>query len=278
MVAVYATVRDRTGRLVFNLPREAFQVRDNGRAVDLTLFSNDPQPLTVVVLAGVIAHWPEVTRTLEALTSALQPQDRARIGTFGAELSLSPHLTGDKALLARVIREEIWLWDDYPVKQSGRTEGPTGEPGTGRTWFRLQRTDKIWPAVGAAMDSLSAESGRRVILVLTGDKSDLPSESREHIESRAIDESFMLYGVTVGSDQNSTLSDIAERTGGGHVELLPGADLDAVLAHVVEELRHQYLLGFVPAALDGRRHRIDVTVADRDLGVRARREYLAVGR
>ena len=49
-VAVYATVTGADGRLVANLTREAFSILDNGRRQDLSLFSSDLQPITVVML------------------------------------------------------------------------------------------------------------------------------------------------------------------------------------------------------------------------------------
>src|SRR5262249_35510829 len=49
-VAVYATVTNEGGRLIPDLPRDAFSVLDNGKPRELTLFANDIQPITVVVL------------------------------------------------------------------------------------------------------------------------------------------------------------------------------------------------------------------------------------
>src|SRR4030095_4851243 len=49
-VAVYATVTSPTGRLVPDLPREAFTIYDNGKPQPLTLFANEVQPITVVLL------------------------------------------------------------------------------------------------------------------------------------------------------------------------------------------------------------------------------------
>jgi hypothetical protein len=49
-VAVYATVTDANGRLVPDLVRDQFQIDDNGKRQDLTLFANEIQPITVVML------------------------------------------------------------------------------------------------------------------------------------------------------------------------------------------------------------------------------------
>src|ERR1051325_4052676 len=49
-VAVYATVTSADGRLVPELTRDQFAILDNGKPQPLTLFSNDVQPITVVLL------------------------------------------------------------------------------------------------------------------------------------------------------------------------------------------------------------------------------------
>src|SRR4051794_21865765 len=49
-VAVYATVQDPGGRLVPDLKQEDFEVYDNGKKQSLTLFANDIQPITVVMM------------------------------------------------------------------------------------------------------------------------------------------------------------------------------------------------------------------------------------
>src|SRR5436309_7198574 len=49
-VAVYATVTDPQGRLAPDLTRDNFEIFDNGVKQDLTVFSNDVQPITAVLL------------------------------------------------------------------------------------------------------------------------------------------------------------------------------------------------------------------------------------
>jgi len=67
---------------------------------------------------------------------------------------------------------------------------------------------------------------------------------------------------------------IADETGGGYFELRRTADLAPTFTRVAQELRSQYLLGFAPAVLDGKLHKLDVRVRT-GLTVRARRSYLA---
>lgn len=71
------------------------------------------------------------------------------------------------------------------------------------------------------------------------------------------------------------LRKIAEETGGGYFELIETADLGQTFSRVAEELRSQYLLGFAPAILDGRLHKLDVRVSRPGMSVRARKTYSA---
>ena len=254
-VAVYATVRDPVGRLVTNLDASAFRILDNGRPVEFSIFSNEVQPFTAVILldmsGSMLARVLTVRESTKRFIDAMSPNDRARIGTFGAEVAISPILTSDKAVLLRVLGEEMWPGGFTP----------------------------LWRATMAAMASLDGESGRRVILVLS-DGRDTDSgrnhSSPDEVKRKAIRDACMVYAIGIeGPGFANDLADVAEETGGGHFELRSDDDIGDSFAHVAEELRHQYLLGFSPAVLDGKVHKLEVQVTGSDLKVRAARSYVA---
>jgi VWFA-related protein len=255
-VVLHATVRGDDGRLVPDLTRDDFEVHDEGRPVGITVFSSDPQPITVVLLldmSGSMArHFLRVRDATRHFIDALHDDDRARIGTFGVEVALSPWLTGEKRILHRVVREELW-------------------PGGGTP---------LWSAIHAGMESLDGEPGRRVVLTLTDgmSSSGLPGfrGSAGRARDKAEDEGFMVYAIGIeGSPLDSAITTLADRTGGGHFRLEAGADLAGTFLRVVEELRHQYVLGFTPPRADGRRHDVEVRVTKPGMLVRARKNYRA---
>jgi Ca-activated chloride channel family protein len=254
-VSIYATVSDADGRLVPDLVKEDFTVLDNGAPRDITLFSNETQPITVVVMldmsGSMFSRFVRLRTSTISFVDALQPRDRAQIGTFGEEIAISPHLTGDKELLKRVLNTELW------------PNGPT----------------PIWNALDQAMTALSSESGRRVVLTIT-DGREVCSYRRcvkaGAVERRAVREGFMLYAIGMdGTGLDEEIMSIAQETGGGHFALPEGADLTSTFARVSEELRRQYVIGFSPAVLDGKLHRVEVRVGKPGMKVRARRSYLA---
>ena len=134
-VAIYATVNDREGRLVPDLSREAFTILDNGQSTPVTLFSNDIQPITVVMLldmsGSMNARFLKVRDGTIGFINALLPADRVRLGSFGTEIALSPLLTGDKATLERICKEEMWPGGGTPMWNAvfAGMKSLTGEPG-----------------------------------------------------------------------------------------------------------------------------------------------------
>ncbi len=272
-VAIYATVRDANGRLVPNLTQADFAVLDDRQPATITTFSNDIVPITVALMMDTSSSlMPSFLRVREAaihFLDVLLPGDRVRIGSFSDEVAVSPILTGDRAILTRLLNEELWL--------GNRTA--------------------MWNGIKAGMDSLMPETGRRVVVAVTDGHddcglvvgSDSLGESRKpphrvgcvkpaEVAREATDVGFMLYAIGLeGPGLAPALSDLTERTGGGHVTLAKNSELETTLRELGDELHHQYLIGIKPSASDGRTHQLQVSVRPPGLTVKATRSYLAPG-
>ena len=300
-VAVYATVTNARGRLVPDLSRDDFAIDDDGKRQVLTLFANDIQPITVVMLldrsASMRPNFDLEEQAAEAFVGAMGAADKARIGSFSTRIQVDPpEFTSDHDALLKILRTEL------------QGEGPT----------------PLWNAVNAGIDKLLLEQGRRVVLVFT-DGVDTPLNFSNHNKSlkdvmqRAEQENVMVYAIGLagengmpggggrGGDRNGRggigpggigglggrgmggysggrlqmekpdegLPKIAAATGGGYFELTSTRDLASTFAHVADELHHQYALGFTPQELDGKMHDLTVHVSRPDLTARARKRYLA---
>jgi hypothetical protein len=79
----------------------------------------------------------------------------------------------------------------------------------------------------------------------------------------------------VADKPDEGLPKIAAATGGGYFELTSTNDLAATFTAVVDELHHQYALGFTPSVLDGRMHSLELHVKGEGMKARARKSYLA---
>jgi len=279
-VRVFVTVTDRDGRLITTLGRDDFEVRDEGKPQPITLFDNTPQPIRLVVMLDVSGsmegNLPLLRAAAQQLFARLRPDDLARVGAFGHEITISPEFTHDPDELRRALPDTI------------AADAPT----------------PLWRAVDEAMDALRGEGeARPVILVLSDGKDSGPISFRQRyisqaeIIDRARHEDVMVYaigmrsrgqrqmqpGIGPGGLQAALTADlpdpglalVAEQTGGGYTEIRFGQDLGAAFARVADELHSQYLIGFAPPKRDGKTHDIEVRVAERGLKPRARKSYIA---
>lgn len=260
-VPIYATVLDAGGRLVPELEQSNFSVLDNGKPAEIALFSSEPQPFTAVVMldtsASMTANLKLLNRAAEQFLLRLLPVDRAQVGAFNDKIQLSGEFTNDRDALIAAL-DDLYF----------------GNP------------TRLNDAIAASLDALQGIDGRRVILVFT-DGEDTASRVRFNtVMDRARDEEVMVYSIgleseyfngvrVVRSRPTRDLRKISEETGGGYFELKETAELAPTFSRVAQELRSQYLIGFAPAALDGKVHKLEVRVNRPGMTVRARRSYLA---
>ena len=296
-VAVYATVTDPSGRLALDLTQSDFAIDDNGKRQDLTIFANEIQPITVVVLldrSGSMEDNFELVRdAAKEFVRQMLPADKARIGSFAQRIQIDPRdFTSDQGELLRILATEL------------QDAGPT----------------PLWNAINVGITALLHQDGRRVIVVFT-DGADEPDNLRTNnstlgeVMKRADAENVMVYSIGLAgqpfprsmrggpggsggfggrggrgggfggpgggryggrlSKPDPGLATIAAATGGGYFELTSTRDLNATFKRVAEELHHQYVLGFTPGVLDGKTHKLTVTLRDQTMAVRARKSYLA---
>jgi Ca-activated chloride channel family protein len=271
LVPLVTTVRDASGHLVTTLSRDDFEVLDEGRSAPITLFTSDPQPADIVVLVDVSGNvidppvYQGLRLVLNSIVDAIGPGDRLRFGTFaGREIALSARFTSDRDEARRVVREEIW-------------------PG----FFARP----LWRGLEVAVSALATEPRRRVVLLVTrGPDGASAHGSSKRAANLAQQADCMIYAVALGrfpmgvstreSSEDNTMEAVASaatRTGGGFVVAPPGSNLIDVLRDVVDEIRHQYVIGITPATHDGKRHRLQVRAKPPGLTVRARTDYVPGG-
>jgi Ca-activated chloride channel homolog len=249
-VSVSATVRNRDGRLVTNLTRDAFEILDDGRVVPVELFSRASRPIAVALMldmsGSMISRFLRMRELASAFVDALGPDDVACIGTFGTEIWTSPHVTGDKATLKRVLRDELW-------------------PGGGTP---------LWFAIEAGMQAIISRQSRRVVLVMTDGAPGGYAGDRDAAQRSMFRGAFMVYGVALSTAGiASPLRDLAEDTGGGVAAFTSGDDPALGMTAIATELRHEYWLGFTPTANDGKTHSLKVRMKDRRLIAHAPSTY-----
>ena len=99
-VPIYATVVDSSGRLVPDLERADFSILDNAKPAEVSLFSNDSQPFSAVVMldtsASMTANLKLLNRAAEQFLLRLLPVDRAQVGAFNDKIQLSGTFTNNR--------------------------------------------------------------------------------------------------------------------------------------------------------------------------------------
>jgi len=276
-VAIYATVFDRSNQVVRDLTREDFQVFDDGRRQELTVFQNTFQPISAVLMVDTSAS---MSLTLDLAREAaeqflvrLSPGDKVRVGSFSDSVQLSDTFTDNRDWLLR------WL----------RTDLHIGNP------------TRLWDGLNITLTALADLGGRRVVVLITDGEDTRSSIPARTVVERAKAEGIMVYAVQIRSRSrpgmeldilgpgrpsftniptvvippSQILRELAEHTGGAHFMLGPNDDVNATFTEVAFELHYQYVLGFTPQRLDGKLHTIDVRPSDPQWTVRARRFYVA---
>jgi Ca-activated chloride channel family protein len=261
-VPVYVTVVDGDGRFVPELEKADFEIYDNGKKQDVSIFNDEIVPFSAVLTLDTSAS---MTMNIEFVQEAagqfvirMLPEDTAAIGFFNSKVRFSPGLTSDRDALSGYIRNNMQFGNET----------------------------RLWDAFDAALDHMKDATGRRVIVALT-DGADSGSErSGGDVLDRAQAEDVMIYAIGVESRFHNgeqwtvtrpggSFRKMATETGGAFFELKKTAELNSTFSRVVQELHSQYLLGFTPANLDGKEHKLEVKVTKPGLSARARRTYVA---
>jgi len=262
LVSLFVTVADAQKRLVPDLKQEEFEVFDNDKPQAITYFDNSVHPINVVMMLDTSGS---MTLTIDLLKQAaeqflirLLPDDKAKVGAFNDKIQLSARFTNNRDELISAARDV-----DF---------------GNGT---------RLWDAVGASLDELKEVEGRRVILVFTDGDDTASKMSLGTVIDRARADEVMIYAIGLESKYmgpngrmirtrpDRGLRRIADETGGGYFELERSADLAPTFTRVAQELHSQYVIGFPPAQLDGRVHKLAVKLKQAGLTARARRSYVA---
>ena len=262
-VPLYVTVTDRESRLVPNLEQEDFEVYDNGQLQKLTLFDNKNTPITVVVMLDTSGSMTlildRVKAAAEQFLIRLLPEDTGRVGAFNDKIEFHPEneFTSDRDRLIRSLGE---LDFGYPTR--------------------------LWDAVDESIRHLDAVPGRKVALVFTDGADTASRRDLDDVMDQARAKEIMVYSIGLETEifngqrrQRSSpdrgLKKLSEETGGGFFLLEKEDELGPTFTRVAQELHSQYVLGFSPAALDGKVHKLEVKVRKPGMSPRARKSYVA---
>jgi Ca-activated chloride channel family protein len=259
IVPVWATVRDGNGAFDLDLTKDDFEIRDNGKLQKIEQFTREAQPLSVVVVidgsSSMMPVFESVLDGVDQIVIRLMPGDEGRIASFADLTRLSPAFTTNRDELLDYLRDQFNI--------------------------RMANTTRLWDALADAVYAVGQRKGRRRVVVVFTDGDDTSSATTEsHVAQMAGDRDTMIYALAVwngapGGRPNPRIEALATQTGGGFYELHQNDDMNSTATTIAEELHNQYVLGFSPAALDGKEHKLEVKVTRPKMLVRARKSYVA---
>ena len=263
VTSITATVLDKNGRLATGLPRDLFDVYEDGVRQDVTQFTSERVPVGLGVLLDVsdsmFGDRIVAARTAvdEFLLKLLAPDDEFFILAFNHAPTM---LTG-------------WTSAPAPVRRALAGVKPSG-------------ATAVYDAVIGALPVIERRSNQRAALVIISDGSDTASSATlREVRSALLKSDAFVYAIAIDSPQRqainarvnvSGLREITDESGGHTQVVQSSSELVAAAARIAEELNSQYLLGYSsPRGADGRFHSIRVRIVAGEYRVRARSGYIA---
>jgi VWFA-related protein len=257
-------VTDAEGHLVTDLPRESFELYEDGVQQTITQFSNERVPVGLGLLLDISDSMfgrriQDARSAVERfLIDLLTPDDEYFIMAFNHKPRV---LTG-------------WTREPDVVRRTLDALRPSG--GTA-----------VYDAIVQSLPLMAKRTRQRAAVVVISDGADTASDATlRDIRSALLRSDAFVYAVAIDSPERqpintrvnpTALREITAESGGRTEIVQNSADLTTSTESIAHELNSQYLLGYSSIhATDGQYHSIRVKVSGPGFKVRARNGYVGV--
>jgi Ca-activated chloride channel family protein len=257
VVQVNALVSDRSGKFISGLKREQFRVLEDGKPQKILHFADEAAPLEIVVAMDISGSMggaiDDLKNAVRQFISRLKPTDLVTLVAFNQEMFVLTQRESDQAKLSAAV-DRLTAW-------GGTT---------------------LYDAIIQSLNLLSRQPGRRSLVVFS-DGEDQSSQATFAVVDRALrasDAGLFMVALGRGREQatlRETLEALAEPSGGRALFADKSEDLGNAFAELLNELTHQYLIGFESANTlqDGAWRKLEVDLPGTNHKVRARQGYFA---
>jgi Ca-activated chloride channel family protein len=256
VVQVTATVVDSRGRYVKGLPQSAFHVAEDDRPQAISHFAAEDVPLELIVAVDISGSMgPSMAKMKKAVKEFLAAVPaRHQVTLLGFNDTVIPLTRGSKS----------------PEDRMKAVDRLAAWGGTA-----------LYDAILSAVDALGRQVGRKAIVVFSDGEDEGSHVTLSDVEQRLEASDVTLY--TIGQGRGITLDSLKKilerlsRPTGGRALFTDSIDeLHEAFNDLLDELSHQYLLGYPPTndIRDNSIRRIKVTL-DGPYQVRARQSYRA---
>jgi VWFA-related protein len=255
VVQITAVVTDEHGKFVTGLTAKDFEVKEDGVLQKISSFSAEHTPLELVTAVDVSSSVRDSLGGMKAAATrflgGLEPADQVTVLGFNDNIFTLARRTTDQVVRERAIgRLAAW--------------GGTA----------------LYDAIVHAIDVLGRQTGRRAVVLFTDGDDQSSHASMETAIAQVEASDAMIYPVGQGRAVNAKelqrlLQKVATTSGGRAFFSNSASKLDEIFAEILDDLHHQYLLGY-PAPedeRDGKWHKLIVTAGGGKYRVRARQGY-----
>jgi VWFA-related protein len=254
VVQVTAVVTDGGGRFARGLKATDFKIYEDDRQQPITHFASENIPLELVAALDISSSMtdalPGVKEAAKRFLSGLEPADQVTLLGFNENIFTLARRSTDKDVRERAV-DRMAAW------------GGTA----------------LYDVILKAVDVLGRQAGRRAIVLFTDGDDQSSHVSLQAAIARTEGSDATIYAIGQGRavkspDLQKLLRRLATISGGRSFFTEERASLEASFDEVLEDLRSQYLLTFVPSHSDrdDSWHRIRVEVSGGH-HVRARQGY-----
>jgi VWFA-related protein len=278
LVPVPVSARDRNGSLVTSLEKDDFTILEDGKPQSIASFSNDPQPLSAVLVVDTGMSGSELHRLtplIGTLSHEFQEADEVAVYRYDHLVTKLVDFTNNQLAVEKSLDAVRQIADAKTEdSETGRTIGPSplrwildrtsvgtngapanaGAPQTTTTPTTQPRSAMpskiLHDAVFAASMDLRkrAKDHRKIVILISdgqviGDNEHSVGETNELLLASDI----QFYAVSPNTkilERAAVLNSYARSTGGS---VFDGGTIDTVaqaFAQLVDQARNQYVLGY----------------------------------
>jgi Ca-activated chloride channel homolog len=263
LVVLHATVIDKDGKLVTNLPREAFRAYEDGKQQQLKVFRREDVPVSMGIIidnsASMKNKREKVETAAQSLVSASNPQDEVFLINFDDGVYRDVDFTSDPRKLAQGLGK-------FDCK--------------GGTAVR----DALMNGIRYA--KAKGKHDKKVLIVVTDGDDNMSEATLDQVVREAQQREILVYAIALLSEEEHDAAkrarqalDAITRATGGHVWYPKDvSEVSRIALQVAHDIRNQYILAYTSSntALDGgfRQIRVSASGPDRPV-VRTRTGYYA---
>jgi Ca-activated chloride channel homolog len=262
LVVLNVSVLGADGKMVNNLPRDAFSVFEDGQPQQISLFRQEDIPVSLGLVIDNSASMKEKRERVAAAALAMvrvsNPEDEVFVIHFNEEPTVVQDFTSNLGQLERSLNK---------IQSSGETA--------------------MRDAVRLGIEHLrtKGKKDKKVLLVVTDGDDNSSIETLSHVVQVAQQTDVIVYGIgLLGTEEpaaaeraRKALEELTGATGGR--SWFPAAleEIARITPEIAHEIRSQYVIGYTPTnqAADGAFRKLRVEVNGPNVQVRTRAGYYA---